>query len=285
MFMVRVEDQRSGIAVFPAEYAGVQPARILDPAGYHLHMTNADHPGEELVYPAGTLIDPPEGRFRTWLQGEWSITPFSDLSSFASARRPGSKSIRTSPVIPAGRVTVTADRKVAPDLQLRLLYLGGDPVAGLLRHELSRRAAVADLGEGLLMPEGPVLAGLWDQRSESYVALSPPFAVRARQTVEAPLAPPPRDSAHLIVYLERARGTRTESIGDLVLIARQQSGEYRPQVAVPTAWGVYAVWYDLDPGPVGLKAANDQMWLDAEPFELKRGQITRFQRQLSRGLF
>ena len=281
---IRADDDASGFAAFPARFSTEQkPVEILDPAGFRLHMTKTSDPGDELVYPAGELIDPPLGRFRIWLQGEWTMTPFSQLVGFGTKREPGLKSLQAIPIVPAGRVTVDPEQAFASHLQLRLLYLEEDP-SGLLRHELTRRRTLAEVGDGLLMPQGRVLAAIWDSGEERYVALSRPFAVRTEETVPAPLERPKPGSAHLVVYVDRPAAAVTSSLRRLSLTVRQRDETRPPDLQVTTPWGSYNIWYDLPPGGAVLAGGNEKLVLAAERLTLADGQVGQFKGTLAKRL-
>lgn len=273
----------SGYAVFPAEYKDGKPVQILDPAGFHLILTDAETPGEENYQAAGELLEPPLGRYRFWLEGEWEISPYTQLVSFGKRRAPGSKSLRTMPVVPAGRVTVDREQFSRPGLQLRVLH--ADDPGSLVHHELSRRSSVNALGGGILMPQGLNVAALWDPRERSYIALSRPFHLRARDTVEAPVGTPPANASHLVVYVDRPRQDKASDLADVELSVRANGDQHLSAHQVRTPWGIYAFWYDLPTGKVVLTAAGGRLYLDPTSLELSGGRIHRFQDTLSRRPF
>lgn len=272
-----------GVAVFPAVFSQGRPTEILNPRGFHLHMTNASDPGTELVYPAGKAFAPPPGRFRIWLEGEGMITPFTDLVGFGA--QPRELRVLTMPVVPAGRVVVADDVSRSAGLELRLLYAGGDSATPAPRHELTRRRLVGKVGEGVPMPEGKVFAALWDRRQERYVALSRPFTVASGETVAAPLRRPAPNAAHLLAYVDRPDGAPSTALRGVVLTATQQGQERRADLTVTTAWGVYGVWYGLQPGPAAIGGANEELYLEPRPLTLVGGRVTRVEGTLSKQLF
>lgn len=274
---LRADDAASGFAAFPARYSGASPVEVLNPSGFQVHLTNADQPDADLVFPAGRLFDPPSGRHRIWIEGDWSITPFGRLVVFGTKRRPpGSTTVQTLPIVPAGRVSMAGATAIEADLQLRLLFAGVDPVAGLLRHELSRRVLVAKVGDGVLMPEGPVLAALWDQSENRYVSLSRPFTVRAERTISAPLRSPAPTRCDLVAYVDRPKATAPLAIRGLGLELTRGGKIHRPDVTVETAWGIYGFWYGLTPGTAVIGGGNQRLYLEPETLELVGGEIARF---------
>lgn len=280
---VRLNPEATGYAVFPAIFSDGEPREILDPNAFQLHMTDAEKPGEEIIKPAGQLFDPPVGRYRLWLQGEWSMTPYTQLVSFGTRRSPGSPIIRSMPVFPAGLVTVPDGMK-KPGLQLRLLSAGNEG-ADLLRHELSRRIEIGELDSGLLMPAGTVIAATWSPKLDRYVALSPPFEVRGEETTVAPLATPASDESGLVVYVERPDDVPGTYLRNLALRLTQGSRSHRPEATVTTPWGTYAVWRGLEPGEGVLAGGNSRLYLDGRRLTLEGGEIVRFHGDLGKRLF
>lgn len=210
------------------------------------------------------------------------MSPFSSLMAFRpDAKQSGEKAVKPMPVVPAGRATVRSTPWVNPNLELRLLYAGRDPAGGL-RYELSRRKLVGDLGDGLLMPVGNVLAGLWDRRNERYVALSRPFQIAPRTTVVAPLERPHSKVAHLVVYVDRPGGTVASDGKDLALTLTVDGRTRPPELAIATSWGLYSVWYELQPGVGVLEGGNERLALSPVTVKLPPGQIARFQSKLSK---
>jgi hypothetical protein len=268
-----LEGGGAGIAYFPV---GEGQGEVLDPRGFHVHMTNPDDPGEELVHPAGEPLVPPGGRWRYWLQGEWSMTPYSHLAGHPSGRW-----ARVLPVLiglaPAGRVTVLDD-SFPSGLELRLLAAGNEPWA----YEMSRRRLLAEVGDGVLMPAGPVLAAAWDRREERYVALARPFDVLAERTVAAPLARPGDTRAALVAYVVHPEGAGRDSHVGVELTVSRGGEELRPDATVTTAWGLHAAWYDLPPGPAVLGGGNARLYLEPQAIELAGGEIDDFEGTLTR---
>jgi hypothetical protein len=213
------------------------------------------------------------------------MSPFSQLVSFGTKRPPGVKSLHAMSVVAAGRVTVSSqDSTQAPGVQLRLLYAGAKEDHGL-RHELSRRRVVSELEEGLLMPEGKVLAALWDPSLERYTALSRPFEVARGRTVAAPLQRPGASESHLVVYVDRAEGTVATDVQGLALWVSQGGTERRADLQIVTPWGAYGAWYGLPPGRARLGGGSDRLYLEGETLELAGGRIERFQGKLTRRPF
>lgn len=278
------DNTKRGVAAFPAEFQGGRLIGILDPQGFHLHLTDANTPGEELVFSAGEVFVPPPGRFRIWIEAEGRMTPFTQLVGFGP--RPDRLRTLPLPAVPAGRVSVDADVHRSPDLELRLLYMGTDSRPPWpLRHELTRRRSLSKLGTGLQMPEGLVLAALWDHRSERYIALSRPFTVQPGREVSAPLPGPDPGKADVLVYVDRPEGTRSAALPGFELTVSRHGEERQADVTVTTAWGVYGIWYGLEPGPVTLGGANDHLYLEGTLLKLQDGLVTRFDGTLSKLLF
>lgn len=256
--------EHSGLIVFPAEYLGGTPSEVLNPEGYELRMTKADNPGEEQVYLVGEPFHPPKGLWRMWLEGEWSITPYTQLISFASqqARRVGPQLM---PIGPGGRVTVLEDQWIDSQHELSLLRLGEHPLGG--PNEFLRRRRVSELGKGLLMPEGRAIAVLRN-RTGRYIALSRPFSITAETVMPAPLAPPRAEVAHVVLFAQHPGNPWKDPLNDLVLTVEQFGRKHRPEVVLLTEGGMYGIWYDLAPGSAVLEGGNEVLYFEQKTLDL-----------------
>lgn len=273
-----LETGRTGMVYFPARDVGGGIEEILDPRGVEVHLTRAHEPGEELVRPAGEPFVVPGATWRVWLEGDWTMSPFTDLVSFVT--RPGEVFWNRLPLVPAGRVSVPRGLPGAKQGQLWLLYAGASQSG--VPNELSRRRDLDEVGDGLLMPEGPVLAALRDDRGDRYLALSRPFTVVAGTAIEAPLQVPPPERSWLISYFTRPSGSPVDSLAQVALKVSRDDREIPPEVTVVTEWGVYNAWYGLPPGPASLTGGSETLYPESPPLDLSQGEIASVQGRLSK---
>lgn len=276
-----LEGGGQGVAWFPTA-DGWDSAEILDPRGYTVHATDPDDPGEELVRPAGEPFLFPSGRWRVWLQGEWSMSPSSILMGVSVAsfgERLGRVGTQMERVAPAGRIGIAGDEAAAAGHELWLLY--ADPPPGeATGYELSRRRPLAEARDGVLMPAGRVLAGLRSRDGEGFAALSRPFRVEAGQTLPAPLERPSADRAWLIASVGYAHFLEPASL--LTLAVPGEEKPRPPDFELTTREGVHAVWYDLEPRTVILAGGDAEVYLEPQTLELAGGQIASFAGDLER---
>jgi hypothetical protein len=255
--------QTTGIIVFPGEEGRPDPGLASD--DLEVHLVAAGDSSRDLVFPAIRPFDPPPGRYRIWLEGRWRMSPFSLLLGY-SGPDPMSLSL---PLVPAGRVALPNAFATKQNLAFQLLYVGPYREGGHLRWEISIRKPVAEVGEGLLMPAGRVIAALWDSSRQRYVAISHPFEVRARERVVAPLTVP-QGSAHLVGDIQYPR-----TCGDGTVRAQLSASEQvkSPDVAILTAERLYGFWYDLPPSTVEVRAECPGASLPPQAMPLQAGRI------------
>lgn len=270
-----LEGGGTGVAYFPTT-----PGRgeYLDPAGFHVHMTPAHDPGEERVLAAGEPFVPPPGIWRIWLQGDGSITPYSHLISFSSQNRARRVGPSSAEVGPGGWVGLPPGVETEGDTELWILRAADDP----LRFEMSRRRPAAEAADGVLMPAGSALAALWDRGSGQWLALSPLFDVPAGRAVAAPLRRPAADAADLVVFAVRQPNDDRLALPAVEPTVLQAGGERRADLTLANAWGVYAVWYGLAPGPATLGGGSDRLYVEPQAVELAGGGVGRFEAALLR---
>lgn len=239
-----------------------------------VHLASPMSLATEQVFEVGGPITPRLGNYYYWFEQGWTMTPF--------AEHAGSSAIATSldstlfdpealnlvertALAPAGRVTVreglaaaTGSAKPTRGLTLHLWHAGPHRRGEYLRWRLARAVAVDAMPEdGVLMPAGRTVAGLWDRRQRRYVALSKPFDVPPRRTVEAPLRRP--RPGHLDLVVEAARH-RDDLDGPTTLWVEDHAGRRPAALVVDTAWLATAFWYDLPEGSRTIRAEAAQTW-------------------------
>jgi hypothetical protein len=247
---------------------------LLASWGFAAHLTRHEDPGLDLVFPCGAWFQPHPGWYRAWLEGEWQMSRYSLLLSYADLPFRGSGHSTVIPVVEAGRVALPPGAMVDQQVSLRVLHAGSYLEGALPRWELSRRKATSEVGAGLLMPVGPAIGALWDERRQRYTAISRPFEVKARQTVPVPLERPAR-AAHLVAQVQRPGVPRDAGESPLGLLLLRGGQVLRPDVEVVTAERVYAVWYGLAPGRCELRAESKQGFLAPRRLTLAAGEIAR----------
>lgn len=258
-----------GTVFFPGRYVGGQIEEILDPTGVAVHLTRADEPGEELVFPAGKPFITPGAWWRIWLESDWAMSPVTLHAALAT--RPRGIVWKRMPLVAAGRIIAPPGLARTPNAQLWLLY-AESPYFGH-PNELSRRRGLAQLGDGLLMPEGMALAGMRDDRDGGYLALSRPFNVVAGTTQPAPLEMPPADQSWLLTYVRRADRTPVGSLAETALAVSQHEDRVPPDVKIVTDTGIYCVWYHLSPGTAVVAGGSQELYLESRALELPAGKI------------
>ena len=262
---VRQSEISEEASIFVARMPGrSKPARRLDTAGMTAHLVSVDDPDTELVFDASGPFEAPPGNYLGWLQGEGLMSPFARFGAL--------RGLTIFPVVPAGRVTLSRwPAEAEGQLALHLLHAGNYRENGFLRWELMVRRPRGEVGEGVVMPEGRALAGIWDSRSQRYLALSRPFVVPASGTVEAPISAPGRGTD---VLLRVGWGSTTggPSDDDFRLWAAVDGEKREPSAIVTAAFRTFAVWYGLT-GEQGQVLGETSRSYVSEPLELVPGTV------------
>ncbi|HKO03048.1 MAG TPA: hypothetical protein VJ032_15215, partial [Thermoanaerobaculia bacterium] len=147
---------------------------------------------DELTYDCGIWFQPPEGRYRVWLERGDSLTPTTGSLNYAATPFTGRGNGMIMPVEPGGRVALASDVLMPPNSELRLVNLDSC-CASRFTHPFDRRALPASraLRSGLLMPPGRVLAGVFNRATNDAISLAPlANVVAGKLTFVSPHAPP-----------------------------------------------------------------------------------------------
>lgn len=256
---------------------GLDSRDLVDPADFEVRLVPGSEPDRELVYPAGEWFQPPAGKYKLWLEGPGWITPFSSVMHYNPRPFNGKGMAGVVPVIPAGMLALDPAVEPTAAMVMRVLHLESHNQADFPLRELSRRVAGEAAHAGILMPVGPVLAAFFDNEAQEYVALSRPIDVKA--SAQARVRPtPPRDAlTDLLVRLERPGFADKFSQYDVELFVREPGADAKPpDVFVPTADRIYAVWYALRGKYVTLEATSPSVNLFPQEIVLRPGKVETF---------
>lgn len=272
-------DGRSALAVYPVQLLRDGPsmeAIALEDCRVHLTSLPATGPppvGSDLQLPCTEWILPPSNRrYLAWVEGEWSITPFSGRFAY-SGNAPGGWGMQVPlPVTEAGKVTVDSSTPNDGDLSLRLFRAEPQYALKAARDAWSRSDAVGEIGSGVLAPAGRAVAGLWKEKKARYVALSRPFQVNAHKTTAAPLTTP-GEAADVMVRLRRVEWVENQDFFDVDLSLIRDEVAILPDLVVPAAYTLLAVWYEVEPGNVELRAESETQGLSTRHLDLASGEI------------
>ncbi len=271
-----VIDGRLAISFWPAEDS--RGDDLIDPLGFEVHLVPESDLGEELTYPCGTWLQPPSAKYRFWLEGNGSISPSSSVMVWSGGAFQGKGGVVVNRVVPGGLVGLPEVRAVGSQVVLRLLHLDSHRKGPVLHREMSRRVPAGMAHQGVLMPEGPVVAALFDNDTGEYLALSRPVTLSRDRFSEARCVPPPAPKSALLVVLERPEIVAAAPEDELVVEGDQ--GPRPPDVLVPTAERVYGIWYELPEKHVRLKASSVESFLAAQAIVLRPGKVESYRGNL-----
>ena len=133
------------------------------------------------------------------------------------------------------------------------------------------------------MPEGRVVAALFDLKSREYLALSRPLEVKHNQRVVVRPAAPRSPRSDMLVRLERPEFIIDHARFDVELVARSPDGTLlEPDVSIPVTDRLYAIWYGLGEARISLEASSASVYLPPETIVLRPGQVENFRGALQR---
>ncbi len=271
-------DGKHGIGIWPI--SSLETHDLVGPEGLTVHFMPAGNPDDQvLVFPAGTWILPPQGRYRYWLEGKvagqaW-MSPTPSSASIAHQPFTGRTRGLMRLVKPAGTVALAPGWNLSENQELRLLHTESHLRDGSLFTEMARRVPADLANVQALMPEGTVLAAIYDKKAEKYLALSKPLRV-SREEVIFWQPEPPEETTDLIVVLNRptscfAAGPEGD---DVELALRLADGTLlEPDVKVPSSGRVFGQWYGLEGQSAFLEVRSKSVFLEELEFVLRPGRV------------
>ncbi len=278
---IRLPDPATGVingrdatAVWPARYEGGKVQVLLPADGCRAHFVARDDPDNDRVYPCGQWLLPSIGKYRVWLEGKDFISPFPLAFTYIRDAFDGRGRSMLAPVVPAGFVTLSDDAHATTEQGLRLLSL--NPSSDVDKWPCVFERRVAKPTGPAIMPEGVVLAGLFDRSTNDAIALSRPVAVRAGQTVVV-RPTPPQDQSDVLVVLDRPRAPERD---ELRLSLKSDEKTRQPDVLLHAADAVFGVWYGVPGRDASLVVESKTLTLGPVTLSLRPNHVTTFRGSL-----
>lgn len=240
---------------------------FLDPAGFQVHLAA---PGslavEAPALPAGTWISLPEAEAELWLEGAAEMSPYTLRVARPAAGSPGQ--IVRLPVAGAGKVSFPIEIADAAKLELHLWSAGPfRDGAGQLQGGLVRRILLPAPPEGLAMPAGQAIAGIFAPHLRRYLLLSRPFAVEKGRaaTVTA-------ETEDVFLHFVADLGLGGAPAEGATLRLDQFGSETPADLTISSRDRLVAFWFDLYPTETAVAARSENYLLP--PFEKRLGSGT-----------
>ncbi len=248
--------------------------RAIEPGGFEGRLVPQDGLDEEWSYPCGTWFQPPPNKYRFWLEGNGMISPFSSVMVYGGGKFQGQGLASITAVVPAGIVRIPTDTELPAHVTLRLLHLDSHSRGSFLKRGMSRRVSGKSAQDGVLMPEGRVIAVLFDNVLREYVALSHPVEIFSGATTYV-WPKPPREGSDLLVALTRPSDVPRKSDHDVaLLISGIEQGPREPDVVVSTRDRIYGFWYGLHGGAYAtLEVRSETVFLSPQDIVLRQRRV------------
>lgn len=249
------------------------PGNASETSGCTAHLVPDGNHDEEIVYPCGQWLRPQPGKYKYWLEAVDKISPSSSVFTYAGGVFQGRGMVVRKSVEAGGRVALAPENDPPPSAVLRLLHLDSHHRDLAVGRELSRRVASDNAHAGVLMPEGEIVAALYDNASREYLGVTRPVTVNGR---EVTLVDPrlPSGGTDLIVKLERPAFVENPRHDDVELrVEGVEGGPRAPQVVIPTPDRIYALWYGLRGNYARLTVSSPTVFMEPEDVPLRPGRV------------
>ena len=173
---------------------------IFSPRGFSAHIFPGRDWRREEVYPCGAWFLPSPESHDFFIEGNGKVSPLLGAFSFSGRTRQGVGKLAVFPVVAAGRIMVAIAGGLPKDATVRLHHLSSHIIDGSIHRGMQRWATVDGAGRGIRMPAGPVLALLFDERADRYIAIARPVTLSAGGWANVELTPPARGTSSPVPY-------------------------------------------------------------------------------------
>lgn len=178
---------------------------------------------------------------------------------------------------PAGRIALAQEIRLVEGQNFRTVYLRSDKHR--VRRAFDRRVAAATAATGIAVAAGPVIAGIFDRKTDDAIALARPVDVKTGSTARVAPAPPKKGTDVLVVL---ARPTPAPLGKHEVTLSLQVDGKTnKPDVVLPAAANIFAVWYGVEGAEATLLVDAPTAQLPPTPLKLEPGKVVTLRTKLS----
>lgn len=249
---------------------------LLDPSGMEAHLVPMADLDREVVFPCGEWVLPEAGEYRFWLEGAGWISTSHGILGYSAPPFAGRGSVTVRTVVPSGRVALEPATALGASDELRLLHLESHNRLDSPQPEMSRRFRGELPAEGLAMPAGPVLAAVYDRDRGEYEWVSRPIDLAVGSTA-AVAQRIPRVGSDVVVILDRPKAAVAFEEYDVTPSLSLADGALRqPDVLIPTAERLYAVWYEVEGRLATLAVDSASTFLPEQEIPLRAGRVESF---------
>src|SRR4051794_15872841 len=182
---------KTALLVWPASPGG----ELIDASHCHAHLVPYSDQDQELLFPCGEWFQPAVGKYRYWLEKDGALmSPYPTVVIYNGPKFTGSAIRAVLPVMPAGEIALREPSSADRSFRVLSIPAATDRPA---QHRSMDRRTRADAVIPLLMPEGDVVAGLFDRKTGDAVALT--RRVRVQRDKVAYVTPqPPKDGSDVL---------------------------------------------------------------------------------------
>lgn len=265
---------RTAILVWPADSSN----HPIEATGCDVHLVPYVDQNIEQVYPCGEWFQPDVGKYRYWLEKDGSsITPYPSILTYVGRKFEGNSLQVLLPVVPAAQVGLR--RPQSHDVWLRILHLPA-PSDHPATHRSFDRRARGDRIEPLLVPEGSLIAGLFDREGNA-IALTHPVHAARGQLIRV-LPAPPSKGTDVLAVLERDALRENKPEYDARVVLRLNGEARAPDVVSDTASRVVCIWYGVSARQAEFVFGSNREFIATEPVRLRSGTVVTLRRRVAR---
>lgn len=264
-------DGLKGVLFWPADMPNPkgEPQPLPSAEGCEVHFVPHSDLDRELRYPCGKwLVLPASDRYNVWLETNGRMTP--SLSMLVYSRKPfdGAGMGSIMPVTPAGLIAANRSMPESESLRFLLIHAG----AAWADRIFDRRVPARDAHTPVQMPEGRVVAGRFDKKTNDAIALTRPVDIRSGTTTRVwPAAPSESD---LLVVLTKPPELMLSKPIDARLVLDDGTSKKAPDVIVNGFERIIAIWYGVSARTAKVSLQSTAAFWAPQDVRFTRGKVT-----------
>jgi len=266
-----------GVMFWPADLpaANGDPQPLSTVAGCEAHLVAYTSLDNELTYPCGEwFVLPSAGHYEYWLERDGRMAPAMGLLLYARQPFSGKGLASIVPITPAGRVVVPPEKTMSSAEDLRLISV--EARHGWGTRIFDRRVLAANAHAPVQMPEGRIVAGRFDRKTNDAIALTRPLEVVPGKTVVV-WPTQPAGSDVLLVLTKPSELQFAKPFAAAIALDKRA-----PDVLLNAHDRIVAIWYGVAARRATLSMQSDAAYWPPQQIVLTPGRVATIRSSVQR---
>lgn len=253
--------------VGPFALSAVRDGVAVDPVALELHLADTERLTHHILSTwTAESPAPMPGEYDLWLEGEAEVSADQQPVVSSAGRLRLAEQARPFHIVPAGQVALAPQVELSNLQAVRLVTLASREDQHLPRYGFSRWITAAESELPASLPEGSLIALLFDRETREVRSISSPIETARTEPTLVTFGPREGERISVLALLDVPAEASRPAEEELSLWLASEEGRRPPDVVTTLEGSLVGVWYRVEGRIARIEAATEHLFL--EPVEL-----------------